>query len=1360
MTNLKITLFLSLVLSLLASSSLPAANSDIRLNSVGFIPNGPKLATIDMAASSFTVVNASTSATAFTGTPGTAFTDTETSTTVQVLDFSSLTTAGSYYVNVPGVGQSATFSIGDDVYNGPLAECMAGYLMWRCGEAVSCTFNGTTWSHAACHTTDGDTSLIGGGTKNGAGGWHDAGDYGKYTLNGAFAAGMLLQAWEQFSGNISNYVLQMPSHVSGMPDYLTEVKYELDFLYKMQLPNGAVADKLVPSGFPAGPSYSPAEILPENDTGTRYFVPASSHATASFCAIMAKASRIYQAYDAASAANYLAAANSAYAWLQANPNGLWPSSGEGYCGDYTATTSGQLPDGPARLWAAAEVWDATGSATALADVEARIAARTSPVVDFNWDWGDPGNSASLGNLGLFTYLLNPGNQSGRNATLLASATADCISVANTIASNSQAHAYGRGLGVYYWGCNGTVARQVMNLMVANQLSPSASYTKAALAQLDHIYGRNYYDRSYVTGIGINPPMNPHDRLSAADGITNPVPGRLVGGGWPNATSWVDDIGDYQYNEVALNWSAPVVYAEAAFCVPQKTPTPTATATTTPCTTSYERINCGATADFKDHLGQTWVKDQAYSVGTSGSYGYVTWAAGAVEGAVSNAIANTSDPTLYQTGRYGTTTLGYRFNVANGNYHVRLCFAEIYYSATQKREFNVAVQGSTVASNLDLVAASGAEFTAHDIIAPAVVTNGYVDVLLTAGSADDPVISAIELLQDANCPSPTFTPNLGTATFTRTPTATASRSSTATPAYSPTSSATATTYAGSPTYTQTRTPSATPSPSPTCTQTRTPSATPSLSASASQSPSASATPVPVCAMNTLYRVNCGGPAYTGNGNTWAADQAYSTSTGWGYIGGSTETTVTNAIANTTDDTLYQSGCWGSTLEYKFAVPNGNYSVYMMWAEINFSSANARVFNVSLQGSQVISSLDIFSAAGGEYIAYGLTRTCTVSNGILDITCASVTDDAKFSALQVIQDLACTPTSTPSPMGSATFTASPSRTASASPTLTATAMPSGTASSSPSASASATGSASPTLTATAMPSGSATSSATRSATATASPSASPSATRSATRSPSPTPSATAEPSGTASASPTASPSFTDVPIGSSATDTPSITPSSSVTASGTATGSATASATTEPSSSATSTPAPSGSPSSTPTPSATPSATASATRSATRSATPTATATESSTSTASPSASPTFTHVPPGSSATDTPSITPTATATAEPSGTAGPTAQAGEGGSPILLKAYSLPNPVVPGLSPRLALQLRGRASGLELRAYSKNLVQALDLRLACDLPPGWSTSPALDLRALPTGLSFLRVRALSSSGQASNWVMVPVVILR
>lgn len=123
--------------------------------------------------------------------------------------------------------------------------------------------------------------------------------------------------------------------------------------------------------------------------------------------------------------------------------------------------------------------------------------------------------------------------------------------------------YGRPFGSqYYWGCNGTVGRQAVNLQVANLLSPNPKYTDATLDIIAHLFGRNYYGRSYVTGLGINPPMHPHDRRSAADGVESPWPGYLVGGG-RSATDWVDKQEDFSRNEIAINWQAGLVYALAA-----------------------------------------------------------------------------------------------------------------------------------------------------------------------------------------------------------------------------------------------------------------------------------------------------------------------------------------------------------------------------------------------------------------------------------------------------------------------------------------------------------------------------------------------------------------------------------------------------------------------------------------------------------------------------------------------------------------------------------------------------------------------------------------------------------------------------
>jgi hypothetical protein len=91
---------------------------------------------------------------------------------------------------------------------------------------------------------------------------------------------------------------------------------------------------------------------------------------------------------------------------------------------------------------------------------------------------------------------------------------------------------------------------------------------------------------------------------------------------------------------------------------------------------------------------------------------------------------------------------------------------------------------------------------------------------------------------------------------------------------------------------------------------------------------------VCSVSWLYaqsymqRVNTGGSSYTTGVDTFDADQAYS-SGGWGYVGGSTYT-GSHAIANTTDDVLYQTERWGLSA-YRFTVSDGNFEVVFHFAE---------------------------------------------------------------------------------------------------------------------------------------------------------------------------------------------------------------------------------------------------------------------------------------------------------------------------------------------------------------------------------------------------------------------------------------------
>jgi endoglucanase len=107
----------------------------------------------------------------------------------------------------------------------------------------------------------------------------------------------------------------------------------------------------------------------------------------------------------------------------------------------------------------------------------------------------------------------------------------------------------------------------MNLHVAHRLTGKPEYRSAMLDAINHLFGRNPFGRSYVTGLGHRPPLLPHDRRSGGDDVVPPWPGYLVGGPWPKPTDWFDAQDDYKTNEIAINWNGALIYALAAFVEP-------------------------------------------------------------------------------------------------------------------------------------------------------------------------------------------------------------------------------------------------------------------------------------------------------------------------------------------------------------------------------------------------------------------------------------------------------------------------------------------------------------------------------------------------------------------------------------------------------------------------------------------------------------------------------------------------------------------------------------------------------------------------------------------------------------------------
>jgi endoglucanase len=270
------------------------------------------------------------------------------------------------------------------------------------------------------------------------------------------------------------------------------------------------------------------------------------------------AARIYEPYDSEFADRCHQVAEAGYRFLLDHPDAIDPNDDEWLQRHYNS------PDGDERLWAAAEMWESFGSAEALADFESRAA---DVAVRTNWDWPD------VQNLGLFTYVLSQREE--RDPAVLAHVETALTDAADSIVSAAESQAYGVGYtGRPYWGINGVIVRMAMTLHVVYRLHNDAKYLDAAIQQLDYVLGRNLYGRSFVTALGVAPPMSPHHRPSVADSIPAPWPGLLVGG--PNGEgpdpesdedndwrAWVDRGSDFQTNEVAINWNAALVYALAA-----------------------------------------------------------------------------------------------------------------------------------------------------------------------------------------------------------------------------------------------------------------------------------------------------------------------------------------------------------------------------------------------------------------------------------------------------------------------------------------------------------------------------------------------------------------------------------------------------------------------------------------------------------------------------------------------------------------------------------------------------------------------------------------------------------------------------
>ncbi|SHI77931.1 glycoside hydrolase family 9 protein [Propionispora hippei] len=572
----------------------------IHVDLVGYLPDYPKVATIvaGKGAKEFKVVDAVTNKLIYKGKLSAPRLDISSGDTVRQADFSAITATGTYIVAVDGIGTSDPFKIENNVYNIPFIHTLRSFTLARCNTAVNDPVTGL--SYAASHEkyktakvffTD-DVSTAG-QILDVSGGWYDAGDFGKYIPTAGVTVANLLLAYEQHPEKFTKGQMFFPAGLStvdpstAMPDVLAEMKYELDWMLKMQRPDGGVYLKT------SGKYWPDLKIRPEEDVQNRYIYGLSTYGTAIFGATNAMAARIYEPYDPAYAQILLDSAQKAFAFLESHPEPIFrmDANQDNGSGPYEKTKeNGQrtwlssvkkenptLPmpaDAEERIWIAAELFKTTGDKTYEAYLKATPAAILTVVPDaFSWM-----NTLALGQ---WAYITNP----KADQALQAKTRKAFLQYADNTVKQIAADGYGCSLrnDEYTWASNRIAAAKGNMLLLAYQLQPRPEYVQGALEQIHYLLGRNTNGVSYVTGAGIRAPQHVHNRIAESTGIK--VPGQLVGGPnnwpggdplqaktvsnekWPPAKVYFDVSASYSTNEYAIDYTAPVSYLLAYFSQP-------------------------------------------------------------------------------------------------------------------------------------------------------------------------------------------------------------------------------------------------------------------------------------------------------------------------------------------------------------------------------------------------------------------------------------------------------------------------------------------------------------------------------------------------------------------------------------------------------------------------------------------------------------------------------------------------------------------------------------------------------------------------------------------------------------------------
>ncbi|MCG8699775.1 MAG: glycoside hydrolase family 9 protein [Bacteroidales bacterium] len=477
------------------------------------------------------------------------------------INFSHINKEGDYLLKIDGqLYQQPVIKIKNEIYKNLATDALKAFYYARASQDILETHAGK-WSrkkghpdtavyvHSSAATKDRpEKSII-----SSPGGWYDAGDYNKYILSAGITVHTILSFYQMFPNYASNVVTNIPESKNNIPDILDESLYKIRWMLTMQDMDGGVYHKLTTlkfSGFE----------MPDKLRADRYVVQKTTPATLNFVSIMSQSHVIFNQIDGMQsfADSCLDAAHKAWNWASKNPGIFYQQPKDVHTGAYPDTC---LTD--EFFWASAEYAIASKDASILKTELLESENFVTP----SWD--------VTNTLGLLA-IVNSKNILSKEIVL--SAKQKLLSVADELYDIFSGSACKVSLNYFKWGSNSDVVNQGMLAIYAYQLTQNNKYLEMAYANAEYVLGRNATGYCYMTGWGQKTPVNIHHRPSGADSVDEPIPGFLVGG--PNyvvpndvkldpprtslpALSYVDHIGSYSTNEVAINWNAPAFFLFAA-----------------------------------------------------------------------------------------------------------------------------------------------------------------------------------------------------------------------------------------------------------------------------------------------------------------------------------------------------------------------------------------------------------------------------------------------------------------------------------------------------------------------------------------------------------------------------------------------------------------------------------------------------------------------------------------------------------------------------------------------------------------------------------------------------------------------------